>query len=221
MSTLTSPQAVLFDWDNTLVETWPKLHKTINETLVEFGFDAWTMEQVKQRTHKSAKDIFPTLFGENHQKAREFFYYLYREKYANENLPPLPNALKVLELLKARNIKAGVVSNKEGNTLRKEIKEMGWNIYFECMIGSMDAVKDKPHPEPVYMALEKLNIEKGNHIWFVGDTTVDIECAYNSACTPILYGDKVAAPALEKLRISHTHTPCHATLEKLLLNTYS
>ncbi len=217
MNTLIPPKAILFDWDNTLVETWPKLHKTLNETFAEFGLETWSMEQVKQRTHKSAKDIFPTLFGDKHEKARGYFYYLYRQKYAHENLPPLPNALKVLELLKARNIKTGVVSNKEGNTLRKEIKEMGWDVYFECMIGSMDATKDKPHPEPVYMALEKLNIDKGSHIWFVGDTTVDIECGHNSGCTPILYGDKVAAPDIDSLKISYKHVKCHVTLAELLV----
>lgn len=216
MNTLPRPQAILFDWDNTLVETWPKLYKTINETLSEFGHDTWTMEQVKQRTHKSAKDIFPTLFGENHQKAKEYFYYLYRQKYAHESLPPLQNSLEVLELLKAKNIKTGVVSNKEGNTLRKEIKEMGWDIYFECMIGSMDARKDKPYPDPAFMALEKMNLQKGNHIWFVGDTTVDIECAYNSGCTPILYGDKIAAHGLETLNIPLKHVTCHFTLANLL-----
>jgi phosphoglycolate phosphatase len=111
-----------------------------------------------------------------------------------------------------------MVSNKEGNTLRKEIKEMGWDIYFECMIGSMDAIKDKPNPEPVYMALEKMNLQKGNHIWFVGDTTVDIECAHSSGCTPILYGDKVAAPDLESLNIPHKHVECHVGLVELLTN---
>ena len=30
MTLITKPQAILFDWDNTLVETWPKLYKTIN-----------------------------------------------------------------------------------------------------------------------------------------------------------------------------------------------
>lgn len=218
MNTLTQPKAVLFDWDNTLVDTWPKLHKSLNETLNEFGKPEWTLDEVKQRAHKSSKDAFPIIFGDRSKDAMEFFYHLYKVKYAHEILPPLPHALSILTALKQKNIKAGIVSNKEGNTLRQEIKESGWDIYFDCIIGSRDASQDKPHPEPVYMALDMLNLEKGNHIWFVGDTPVDIECAHHSNCTPILYGDKAAAPNIESLGIPHKHVVCHSGLVKMLEN---
>ena len=31
------PQAALFDWDNTLVDTWPVIHEAMNTTLSAMG----------------------------------------------------------------------------------------------------------------------------------------------------------------------------------------
>ncbi len=48
---------------------------------------------------------------------------------------------------------------------------------------------DKPQPEPVQLALSNI-AQKPHNIWFVGDTMIDVECAINSGCCPILFGDQ-------------------------------
>jgi phosphoglycolate phosphatase len=34
---LALPKAVIFDWDNTLVDSWPVIHHALNETLEAYG----------------------------------------------------------------------------------------------------------------------------------------------------------------------------------------
>ena len=65
------PKAVLFDWDNTLVNTWPVIHEALNKTFTELGHEPWPMDLVKQRVARSMRDSFPTIFGENWQAAGE------------------------------------------------------------------------------------------------------------------------------------------------------
>jgi len=36
------------------------------------------------------------------------------------------------------------------------------------------------------MALQGSGHSPGNEIWFVGDADIDLECAINAGCTPIL-----------------------------------
>jgi phosphoglycolate phosphatase len=205
MSPHHKPKAIIFDWDNTLVNTWPKLMKSINGTLEKFDLEQWTLEEVKQRTHKSCKDSFPILFGKDAKEAADYFYYLYRERFGEEQPSPIEGAESLLETIQRYGIKAGIVSNKEGETLRKEVKLSNWEKYFGSILGSRDTEKDKPHPLPVIKTLEALNLAQCNDIWFIGDTIVDLECANAANCHPILFGDKVAAPGHENLEYAFSH----------------
>ena len=45
---------------------------------------------------------------------------------------------------------------------------------------------DKPACDPVHLALEGSGVVAGEEVWFVGDTSVDMECAINSGCVPVL-----------------------------------
>ncbi|PPR65951.1 MAG: hypothetical protein CFH03_00782, partial [Alphaproteobacteria bacterium MarineAlpha3_Bin2] len=37
------PRAILFDWDNTLVDSWPTIIDALNVTLEAYGKTPWTM----------------------------------------------------------------------------------------------------------------------------------------------------------------------------------
>ena len=41
------------------------------------------------------------------------------------------------------------------------------------------------------LALEPSGVEPGEGVWLVGDTGVDMACARNSGCVPVLLGDGV------------------------------
>ena len=57
------PAAVLLDWDNTLVDSWPVIHEALCETFLALERQPWTLEETKQRVHHSLRDSFPDLFG--------------------------------------------------------------------------------------------------------------------------------------------------------------
>ncbi|MCG8511988.1 MAG: HAD hydrolase-like protein, partial [Rhodospirillales bacterium] len=70
--------------------------------------------------------------------------------------------------------------------LREEAAHMGWEPFFDRIIGAFDADRDKPAPAPVIMALGDSQIACGPDVWFVGDTDVDMECGINAGCVPVL-----------------------------------
>ncbi len=41
------PRAILFDWDNTLVESWGVIHEAMNLTLAAMGHPHWTREETR------------------------------------------------------------------------------------------------------------------------------------------------------------------------------
>jgi phosphoglycolate phosphatase len=100
----------------------------------------------------------------------------------------LPGAADALAALKGAGIYLGVVSNKRGDLLRREADHLGWTPHFGRLVGAGDAVRDKPDPAPVAMALRPAGIAPGREVWFVGDTGIDMACARNAGCIPVLVG---------------------------------
>ena len=68
------PRAVLFDWDGTLVNSWPVIHESMNRTLETMGYPQWTFEETLQRVRKSLREAFPELFGDRWEAARDVFH---------------------------------------------------------------------------------------------------------------------------------------------------
>ena len=57
------PAALLFDWDNTLADTWPAIHHALAVTFRAMDREPWTLEETRARVRASARDSFPALFG--------------------------------------------------------------------------------------------------------------------------------------------------------------
>ncbi|MBY0430913.1 MAG: HAD family hydrolase, partial [Rhodospirillales bacterium] len=178
-------RAILFDWDNTLVETWNCIHVAMNVTLRHMGHAEWEIEETCRRVALSLRDAFPVMFGERWQEAREVFYDAFRAIHLEE-LRPCPGAAEMLEQLAGLGVWLGVVSNKNGEFLRREAEHLGWNRYFRRLIGATDAERDKPDAAPVWMALDGSGVTPGAEVWFVGDALVDMQCALNAGCIPLL-----------------------------------
>ena len=72
-TSLQRPRAILFDWDNTLVDTWPCISRATNITLEAMGLKPWTPEQIRTRVTGSLKDTFPSIYGDHWEEARDLY----------------------------------------------------------------------------------------------------------------------------------------------------
>ncbi|MBF0247983.1 MAG: HAD family hydrolase [Alphaproteobacteria bacterium] len=185
MTPKTRPKAIIFDWDNTLIDSWVVIQETMNATFRDYAMAEWSLEDTKRRVAKSMRDSFPGLFGDRWEEAGERFYVHYRRVHL-ERLYPLPGAEDMLAGLHDMGVYLGVVSNKNGALLRAESEKLGWNRLFGNVVGATDAARDKPAPDPVRMALDGSGIDLGRDVWFAGDARIDMECAVNSGCVPVL-----------------------------------
>jgi phosphoglycolate phosphatase len=181
------PDAVIFDWDSTLVDNWGAIHTALNVTLKQMGHETWTECETRQRANSSAKDAFPRLFAEHSDEALQIFYQAF-ERFHLDSLKVLEGSKDLIEWLFKNKVFLSIVSNKNGMHLRKEVSKLGWSNYFQSIVGAGDAVEDKPSPEPVKLALKNAGLGVKSKVWFVGDTVLDLQCAVLSNCLPILIG---------------------------------
>lgn len=214
---ISKPKAVIFDWDNTLVDTWELMHASLNHTLTQAGLPSWTLIEVKQKLHGSMREHFPKMFGEKYEEMRQIYYSYYMQNHL-QYLSPLGGAVAVLRLLQEQGIHIMLVSNKRGDILRKEVDFLHWREFFQSIIGAEDAAQDKPSPLPAQKAITdcRLNMAHIADVWFVGDTIVDMQCAVNAGCQPVLFGDSTNPNEVALLRRDFHHVRNHYELLDLL-----
>lgn len=194
-----APKALIFDWDNTLVDNWATIREAINAARGAFGHAPWTAEETLLRVRRSLRDSFPEMFGENWQEARRIFYAAFEARHL-DTLRAMAGADEALVLARGQGLYLAVVSNKTGYLLRREAQKLGWAGRFGALVGAGDAARDKPFPEPVYRALEGSGLAPGADIWFVGDAPIDTACARAAGCTAILVGDGHGEPVSDATR---------------------
>jgi phosphoglycolate phosphatase len=187
------PRAILFDWDNTLVDNWEVITEAMNAVYDAFEMPRWTVGQAKARIRSSMREAFPLAFGKRAKEAGQIFSDYFALHHL-DRLQEMPGAGDLLRALAASGLHLGVVSNKRGRFLRLEAERLGWTGLFATLIGAADAAADKPDIAPVELALAGSGIVRGPEVWFVGDTDIDMLCAVNSGCLPILLRDEPPAP---------------------------
>ena len=187
------PKVILFDWDNTLMDTTPVLYKAFCVMRQHYNLPEYSMEEYQAKTGLSLRETFPDLFGDRWEEAKKVYLDAYQENHL-AMLTPFDNAKELIEFCRQKIGKVGVVSNKTGFILQEEINYLGWQDCFFAVVGAGDAPKDKPAPDPVFKALEttKIIYENGklsDPVWFVGDGDADMQCANAAGCLPVRIAD--------------------------------
>ena len=114
------PQAILFDWDNTLVDSWATIHDALNFLMQAMDKPEWSMAETRERVRLSLRESFPVHFGERWEEAREIYLDRFRAIHL-DRLTALPGREAMLRSLVKTGIYLGVVSNKTGPLLRREV----------------------------------------------------------------------------------------------------
>ena len=195
------PSAIVWDWDNTLVDGWPTIQAGLNAAFRDAGLPEWSLEEVRERVRHSLRDSFPPLFGDRWERARDIFYAAVRATHL-EVLRPMPEVAALLRRAAAVAPMA-VLSNKSGPLLRAEAAHLGWAPLFRALVGAGDCAADKPDPRPMRIACAACGVPAGAEVWYVGDNALDMDAARRAGCVPVLLGDAAhdggpgaAAPAL-------------------------
>ncbi|MGD9970812.1 MAG: HAD family hydrolase [Sulfuricurvum sp.] len=110
-------------------------------------------------------------------------YKLYYREISCLKTVLLPNAQKALEEA-SRFARLGIVTTKTGKYSQELMEYFGVMDYFEVLIGREHVQNPKPHPEPIFKALEEMNVNEES-VWMIGDTRLDIEASKKAGINPL------------------------------------
>jgi phosphoglycolate phosphatase len=205
---LPSPAAIVWDWDNTLVDGWAAIAAGLNAAFAAFGLPRWTVEEVRARVRRSLRESFPEMFGAEWERARDIFYAEVRARHLAV-LRPMPGAAEALRAGAALAPMA-LNSNKQGPLLRAEAAHLGWAEMFRASVGAGDAEADKPDPAPMRLALSACGIPAGPAVWYVGDTALDMQAARAAGCAAVLVGNAEHDGGIANAMPDASFADCHA-----------
>ncbi|TAD75631.1 MAG: HAD family hydrolase [Sphingomonadales bacterium] len=187
--------AIGFDLDGTLLDTFRDLGAAVNHALVLGGFDAVPLETSKDLIGGGAKIMLARAVEAQGGLPDDEFRALYKAMLAYYeannavHTVPYPGVSEVLADLAAQGVRMAVVTNKFEAFARNVLAELDLIGAFETVIGgdSMGKGEDgqflaKPHPAPVIAAREATG---GGSFVFVGDSTYDMRAA-RSASVPVI-----------------------------------
>ncbi len=168
-------QVILWDWDNTLADTFPPIFQSQNQTRQHFGLPLWTEEESRQSMNHSGRSLFQNVFGRNDpQTVKEVYLRFYRQH--QEKISLKPDAEKVLRFFKEKGFVNILASNKNKDLLKKEVTSLGVLSLFDKIVGAEECCEDKPSKIFTDYALMGLNPDQ---IWVVGDSAADMQMAKN------------------------------------------
>ena len=187
------PKMVCYDWDNTLVNTFPITMVSMNELYKKYGLKELTVEDIFKINGYCFADVFTAVFGkENSEQIQEEYQMIY-DNYAKNALQPISGALNTIKIMHEYEIKQVVISNKPSNIVKREAEEFGFAKYLSLIIGPNDTGYAKPDIRmfnPIYENFEFK--EKWHHpdkLWFFGDAEADIDFAKNINARLFFLGD--------------------------------
>lgn len=185
--------AVLFDLDGTLADTAADLAHALNLQRAARGLEALPLESLRPVVSQGARGLLRKGFAltpehEDYEAMREEFLALYARNLCVQSrlFEGIPELLDVLD---ARGLAWGVVTNKLDRYTRPLVAALGIAHRAGCVISGDTCERAKPHPDPLLEAARQLDLDPSTCI-YLGDDERDIQAGRAAAMVPVaaLYG---------------------------------
>lgn len=183
-------RGVFFDFDYTLGDSTPAITQGYRLGFQALGWPPPTEEQVRPTIGMTLADGYTLLTGDGDEGRRQAFADHFHstvgpqagpegQKLMTEGTTLFPGAAGLLEGLRARGVRAAIVSTKPRILMERIFAFRGLDHLLDLMVGGGDVERAKPDPEGLELALARLGVGRREAL-FCGDTVIDARTAQNA-----------------------------------------
>jgi phosphoglycolate phosphatase len=187
------PQAVIFDWDGTLLDSYQSDARAYVAMFAKLGV-AWNLADLEKHYSPDWHQVYRAASLPKSQWAIADRWW--RNFYRGERPALQPGARRILERL-ARRYRLALVTGGSAWRVRPQLRASALTTLFETRVFADDAPKRKPHPAPLHVALKRMKCQSEVCV-YVGDTPEDVVMA-RSAGMPVV-GIVGHSPVAARLR---------------------
>ncbi|MBQ9009801.1 MAG: HAD-IA family hydrolase [Clostridia bacterium] len=179
-------RAYIFDLDGTLVDSYPVMVAGVAQVCREFGLQMPERE-IYDRLIADSLSAFLSQMANGLGRPLEEI----RDRYAAvsgrrlQDIRLMKNAAEMLECLRQRGAGLYVYTHR-GRTTETLLKRHGIASYFEEAVTSLYRFPRKPAPDGIGYLLARYHPDRQKTA-YVGDRTIDMDCASRAGVEGILY----------------------------------
>jgi 2-phosphoglycolate phosphatase len=177
-----TPRAVLFDFDGTLIDSFPAIAASVNHVRALRGLAPLSVAEVTRHVGRGAWHLLRHTVERGELEANVAAYREHHPSVLRDLTRLLPGAREALDALKARGVRLGVCSNKPVDFSRRLVEYLGVAAHFDVVLGPEDVARPKPAPDMLLEAMRRLGC-RPEEVLYVGDMTVDVETARAAGVT--------------------------------------
>jgi phosphoglycolate phosphatase len=174
-------QAVIFDFDGTLLDTLRDLAESVNSVLNRSGFPEHRLEDYRHFVGEGVEELARRVLPEGHRDEATITRILtdvreeYRQRWPNHTRP-YEGIPELLDAITARGTKMAIVTNKPDDSTRTMAARLlpGWK--FDVIVGATADLPRKPDPKGALEAARRLRLPPGAFL-YVGDSDIDMKTA--------------------------------------------
>jgi len=183
---------VVFDMAGTTVDegnvVYRTLHKAIEKVCPSVSFeDVLKLGAGKEKLQAIRETLSGSNISLNEVTIQEIFndfLGLLDIAYTNLIVVPTNNTERLFNELRTKDIK--VVLNTGYNTVTaiSLLNKLNWvkGVQYDLLVTSSDVSNNRPMPDMILYAMDKLDITDASTVIKVGDSTIDIEEGRNAGC---------------------------------------
>jgi 2-phosphoglycolate phosphatase len=169
--------AVLFDLDGTLLDTAPDLANALSRVCANENVAPPEYDLVAQHVSTGAIGLTRLAFPDADESTQQALCQQLVETYTANicvHTRPYPGITNLLDQLDSKNIPWGVVTNKLERLAVPILEALNLLANCRIVVGGDTAARNKPHPDPIIYALDKLGLA-AESVAYVGDHQKDIQ----------------------------------------------
>lgn len=184
MTLATSIECVLFDLDGTLIDTAPDFVKVVARLCAEHDRPAVDEKLIYQTVSDGARALVKLAFAIEESDNRfadlnQRLLDIYEEELQDTKSVLYPGLDALLGKLEQSHIPWGIVTNKPERYASLLLNRLGLAARCACLICPDHVTHRKPHPEPILLACEQLQVGTERTV-YIGDHLRDIQAAKNA-----------------------------------------
>lgn len=171
-------KACIFDLDGTLTDTLESLRFSVNETLKELGMKEISSELCRKFVGNGAAVLIrKVLEASGDEKLTHFekaidIYRKVFDRYCMYQVKPYEGIPELLEYLKSRGMKLGVLSNKPDMQAVRVVESVFGKQMFDEVQGQRPEIPRKPDPSAALAIAERFGVQPCETL-YIGDSEVD------------------------------------------------
>lgn len=159
----------LFDFDNTLFDSRPRVIPVLKAVLAEKG-----MEYDPSRLSEYLNTDLDAVYGGSTPEETRRIAEICESVLASlgDAAVPFPETVRVLRELKRRGKPIGIVSGSSREEIMRYFDAYGIGDIPDVVVGWYQTDRHKPYPDPIALAFSRFDVSKEDAV-YVGDSTND------------------------------------------------